>query len=214
MSESSSKSKPQRGEFFKLRPDARREGPGHGVLFENERDLITSPRLSVRPRKGGFPHLASMPKLIHVPEMGPPPADLEGGFSGYWLVSDRLKSVMERVDPEAFEFAETEYRLADGTTGPTFYLCDVVRTLDALDEAASDVPIEISDEFEAGKYYDLAGGAKLAFKRAVLGPAHVFKLPFNGVVFCDRSFKDAVEAEGISGSDSSGGLWFSDVVSD
>lgn len=212
MSEAISRSNPRPGEFFKLRPDARRPGPGHGVVLENEQELISPPRLLLRPSSGGFPQLKATPKLAHVPEAGPLPEDMEGGLSGYWLVSSRLKGVMESVDPGAFAFAETEYRLADGSSGPAMYLCDVVRTIDALDEAASELQIEISDEFAAGKYYDLAGGAKLAFKKDVLGSSHVFKLPFNGVVFCDRAFKEAVEAAGISSLESSGGLWFSDAV--
>ncbi|WNH52744.1 DUF1629 domain-containing protein [Stenotrophomonas oahuensis] len=213
MSGAFSESKAKPGQFFRLRPDARCRGPGHGVLFENEQDLVAPPRLSLRPKGGGFPSLPSVPRLVHVPANGPLPEDLEGGFSGYWLVSERLKHVMQSVDPDAFAFTETDYRLADGSIGPAMFLCDVVRTVDALDEMASEVLIEVSDDFEAGKYYDLAGGAKLAFRKDALGSAHVFKLPFNGAVFCDRTFKDAVEAAGISGPDSSGGLWFSDAVS-
>lgn len=64
---------------------------------------------------------------------------------------------MEAVDPGAFAFAETDYRLADGSKGPNVYLCDVVRTVDALDEDASHLDIKVSDEYEDGKYYSLAG---------------------------------------------------------
>ncbi|MNC24614.1 hypothetical protein D3C75_726710 [compost metagenome] len=119
---------------------------------------------------------------------------------------------METVDPDAFVFADTDYHLADGSKGPTYFLCDVVRTLDALDEEASTLHIEISDEFEAGKYYDMTGELRLAFKRDVLGSAHVFRLPFHGGVFCDRVFKDAVVAAGIVTAKRSNGLWFYDVV--
>lgn len=76
------------------------------------------------------------------------PEDLEGGFSGYWLVSERLRRVMEAVDSEAFAFANADYRLADGSKGPTVFLCDVVRVIDALDEQSSQLTIEISDDFE------------------------------------------------------------------
>lgn len=119
---------------------------------------------------------------------------------------------MDSVDPNAFVFVEAEYRLADGSAGPTFFLCDVVRTVDALDEDASQLNIIISDEFVEGKYYDLTGDVRLAFKKDVLGSAHVFRLPYHGMVFCDRVFKDAVEAAGIGGQSGSDGLWFDDVV--
>ncbi|WP_369939893.1 DUF1629 domain-containing protein [Xanthomonas medicagonis] len=203
---------PKKGEFFELLPDARRGGKGHGVIFENEQALLTPPRLILQPDEGGFPPLRETPRLIYDPKEGALPQDLEGGFSGYWLVSERLRNVMESVDADAFAFADTDYRLADGSKGPTVFLCDVVRTLDALDEEASELDIKIGDDYEAGKYYSLAGGSRLAFRRDVLGNAHVFKLPFNDGVFCDRVFKEAVEAAGIGANGNSDGLWFYDVV--
>jgi hypothetical protein len=150
--------------------------------------------------------------LVYHPSEGVPPEDLEGGMSGYWLVSERLRQVMEAVDRDAFVFCDTDYRLADGSKGPTYFLCDVVRTLDALDEEASTLNIVISDDYEEGKYYGMTGELRLAFKRDVLGSAHVFRLPFHGGVFCDRALKDAVEAAGIVMPKRSGGLWFYDVV--
>lgn len=210
--ESNSTNQPRKGEFFKLRPDATRGGKGHGVVFENEDALLTPPRLILLPKAGGFPPLSDTPRLVYHPREGVLPQDLEGGMSGYWLVSERLRHVMEEVDPDAFAFADTDYRLADGSKGPTYFLCDVVRTLDALDEQASQLNIEISDEFEEGKYYLLTGDVRLAFKRQVLGSAHVFRLPFYEGVLCDRVFKDAVEAAGIVRAGCSNGLWFEDVV--
>lgn len=155
---------PKKGEFFELLPDGRRGGKGHGVIFENEQALLTPPRLILQPDEGGFPPLRETPLLIYNPMEGALPQDLEGGFSGYWLVSERLRKVMESVDADAFAFADADYRLADGSKGPTVFLCDVVRTLDALDEEASELDIKISDDYEAGKYYSLAGGSRLAFK--------------------------------------------------
>lgn len=210
--ESTITNEPKSGEFFKLRPDARRGGKGHGVVFENEQVLLTPPRLILQPKAGGFPPLRETPRLVYHPREGVPPQDLEGGMSGYWLVSQRLRQVMEAVDPDAFVFADTDYRLADGSVGPPYFLCDVVRTLDALDEEASQLKIEISDEFEEGKYYLLTGDVRLAFKRNVLGSAHVFRLPFYEGVFCDRAFKDAVEQAGIVTPRDSSGIWFYDAV--
>ena len=210
--ESTTTNQPKAGEFFKLRPDVRRGGKGHGVVFENEKVLLTPPRLILRPEGGGFPPLGETPRLVYHPREGVPPQDLEGGMSGYWLVSERLRQVMEAIDPDAFAFADADYRLPDGSKGPAYFLCDVVRTVDALDEDISQLTIEVSEEFEAGKYYDLTGDVRLAFKRDVLEAAHVFRLPFHGGVFCDRVFKEAVEEAGIVTAGGSSGLWFSDAV--
>lgn len=204
--------KPKKGEFFELEPDARRGGKGHGVLFENEQALLTPPRVILKPKAGGFPKLRETPRLVYRPLEGELPEDLEGGMSGYWLVSERLRNVMEEVDPEAFAFADTDFHLADGSQGPKYYLCDVIRTLDALDEDASKLKIVISEDFEEGKYYRLTGEIRLTFRRDVLQSAHVFRLAFNGGVFCDRVFKDAVEAAGIVTAKSTNGVWFYDVV--
>ncbi|WP_167702305.1 imm11 family protein, partial [Xanthomonas axonopodis] len=54
---------PKADEFFKLRPDTRRGGKGHGVIFENEKALLTPPRLILKPEEGGFPPLKETPRL-------------------------------------------------------------------------------------------------------------------------------------------------------
>ncbi len=202
---------PRPGEFFQLEPDVRRGGKGHGVMFENVVRLLTPPRAVLRPRNGGFPALKETPRLIYHPDQGSPPQDLEGGMSGYWLVSDRLREVMEDVDSGAFAFVDVHYGSSDGTVSGGYSLCDVTRTLDALNEEASVLNIEVSDEFAAGKFCDLTGEVRLAFRPEVLCGAHVFRLAFHGGVFCDRMFRSAVERAGIISSRKSNGLWFYDV---
>lgn len=202
---------PRPGQFYILRPDATRGGEGHGVEFVNEKRLLTPPRLILRPRAGGFPPLAEPPLLRYDPKLGVPPEDLEGGMSGYWLVSDRLKSVLTAVDPAGFSFQTCDYRLADGSSGPSYSLCDVVRTVDALNEEASQLTIEISDEFPEGKYYNLIG-ASLAFHKDRIANAHVFKTPYSGqFVFCDRIMRDAILEAGMGQESASRGVWLTDV---
>lgn len=199
----------QQDQFFLLLPDSTRGGEGHGVVFENLKELRDGPRLVLRPRDGGFPPLSAKPKLVYRPEKGDPPEDLEGGMSGYWLVSERLRDVMIGTDPYAFAFVECDFHLADGTEGPRYYLCDVVRTLDAVDESESRLNVVVGDEYPAGKHYRLTGGASLVFKDEVVGDSQVFRTPYSGdLVFCSRRFRDAVWAAGIGGPDESRGLWF------
>ncbi|WP_349999338.1 DUF1629 domain-containing protein [Stenotrophomonas lacuserhaii] len=204
---------PQRGEYFLLQPDTTRGGRGHGVVFENVKKLRTPPRMILRPTKGGFPELSETPRLVYSPDKGDPPQDLEGGISGYWMVSRRLKQVLSQVDPDGFEFVEADYRLSDGTKGPPYYLCDVIRELDALDEVASRLTIEESDEYPAGKFYDLTGGSSLAFRKDAVGDAHVFRTPYSGrLVFCDRRLRDAIFAAGMGETKDSYGVWFTDAA--
>ncbi|MBV6808696.1 DUF1629 domain-containing protein [Xanthomonas campestris pv. pennamericanum] len=209
--ESKTPNKPAPDTFFMLVSDMESNHPVCGVQFANKRQLLFSPRLILRPDEGGFPPLRETPLLIYEPSAGPEPRDLEAGFSGYWLVSERLHDVMVSVDPKAFAFADVDYRLADGTPGPRHYLCDVVRELDALDEDASRLKIKVDDDYVRGKFYSLAGGASLAFRCEILAGAHVFRTPFNPKAFCDRVFKAAVLAAGIPDDAESSGISFIDA---
>ncbi len=208
--ETAAPNKPRAGEFFILEA-GRVSGPANGVVFENLPQLLSPPRLILRPEGGGFPPLKETPLLVYTPSKGPPPLDLEPGFSGYWLVSERLQQVMNAVDPNAFAFAEVDYRLADGSRGPRHYLCDVVQEIDALDEEASKLFIDKSEPFVNGKFYDLTGGASVTFDRKRLGNAHVFKTPYTTRVFVDRAFVDAVSAAGMATDSDADGLWLIDA---
>lgn len=77
--ESTITNEPKSGEFFKLRPDARRGGKGHGVVFENEQLLLTPPRLILQPDEGGFPPLREIPRLVYHRGEGVPPRTLKAG---------------------------------------------------------------------------------------------------------------------------------------
>lgn len=207
------RNQPRRGEFFLLQPDTTRGGRGHGVVFENVKTLRTPPRMILRPASGGFPSLSEAPRLVHSPDEGDPPQDLEGGISGYWMVSERLHRVLSQVDPDGFAFVAADYRLSDGKKGPPYYLCDVIRELDALDETSSKLAIDVSDEFPAGKFYDLTGGSSLVFRRDAVGAAHAFRTPYSGrLVFCDRHLRDAIMDAGIGTGKQTHGVWFTDAA--
>lgn len=201
-------------EFFLLMPDTTRRGRGHGVEMENEDELLQSPRLILRPEEGGFPPLKERPRLVLKQELGDPPEDLEGGMSGYWLVSERLREAFLAIDPDAFEFVRCDYRLPDGSDGAAHYLCDVVRELDAVDESASTFRVIIDEDYAGGKFYDLRGGASLAFNKDVIGGGRVFRTPYSGdLIYCDRMFRDAIRAAGIGDEYKTYGLRFKDAAS-
>ncbi|OAX67330.1 hypothetical protein A6R71_15610 [Xanthomonas translucens pv. arrhenatheri] len=203
--------KPKPGAFYMFVSDMESNRPRCGVRFDNLRQLRSPPRVILRPQGGGFPSMLEQPQMTYDPSAGPEPRDLEPGFGGYWLVSERLHDVMCSVDPGAFAYTEVDYRLADGTKGPRHFLCDVVRELDALDEESSRLKIKVDDEYVRGKFYSLGGGASLAFRRQVLGESHVFRLPFNPSVFCDREFKGAIHDAGIPDDAEASGISFIDA---
>jgi hypothetical protein len=169
--------------FYVFGPDVTGGGRGHGLVFVNEDKLLSPPRIIVRPEEGGFPPLPEKPHIGYDPKIGDAPRDLEGGMSGYWFVSERLKQVFETIDPEGFAFAECDYTLPDGSRGPTHYLCDVLRVLDVLDEDRSRMkPPTIYPGGE--KVYDFAGQPSLSFKEKAIGQGDTFRLLFRKSVDC------------------------------
>ncbi len=208
--------RPQRGEFYVLEPDVRGGGPGHSVMIANEEALLTPPSAIIRPRHGGIPALPEVPRLEFEGRRRKLPRDLEGGFSGYWLVSQRLKDVFVAVDPDAFAFAACEFVLPDGSRGPQYYLCDVVRQLAALDKDRSDFQIETARDHSTGKDVEImsfSGGASLFFRKEGVGDAHIFRMAEKrSTVICDSVLRDATRAAGIGAKASSDGLWFMDAA--
>lgn len=187
----------EKGAFFILEPSFWARGKFAGIEIANEAALALPGAHTVEPPSGDPAQYPERPHLVHVPELGDLPRDFENLF-GIWIVSEALKRVFESVDPEGFTFVTCDFTLADGTTGPQYYFCGVLRTLDALDEDASRLKIKVGDYLN-GKFYKFSGGANLVFRKDVVGSAHVFRTPFSETVFCDRVLHDAVAATDLSG---------------
>lgn len=185
------------GRFFIIQPSFWGGGKIPGIEIANKTRLRIPGTYIIEPPNGDPDQYPERPQLVHVPKLGGLPRDFED-IAGMWIVSEALKRVFESVDPEGFAFAACDFTLADATLGPRYYFCGVLRTLDALDESASRLKIEVGD-FVNGKYYDRSGGANLVLREDVITPAHVFMTPFALDVFCDRTLHDAVVAADLSG---------------
>jgi hypothetical protein len=145
-----------------------------------------------------YSKLPERPRFLFDKKLGRPPRDLEG-YVGHWLVSDRMKAVLEEIDRDAFGFVSCDVFLPDGTAGPHRWLCNAVRVLDALDEQESELRIV---EDMGQKVYLLTGPTRLIFCEDVVGPAHVFRMRFMDVtVICDQAMKDACRQAGLKGID-------------
>jgi hypothetical protein len=160
---------------------------------------------SVLPRENyHLPHFVEPPRFVFDKRIGGLPRDLES-YYGFWLVSDKTKAVLEAVDPQGVSFALCDMRVPHGTyEGPRYWLCDVLRVLDAVDEAHSRLITGIRDDERyrdfGKKFYSFAGGAELVFRETVVGKAHVFRMAYDeSVVICDRELRDACKAAGLMG---------------
>jgi len=161
------------------------------------RELLDGRRILDPPSgERGGPKYSDVPRFLFDKQLGLPPRDLEE-YWHYWLVSNKTKAVLEGVDPDGFVFVECDVLRPDGAVGPAYWLCDVIRILDAVDEAAS--RLKIYDE-QGPKSYSLVGGATLVFKEAVVGEAHVFRMAhLKPAVICDQQLKDACKVAGLRG---------------
>ncbi|MBD8572858.1 DUF1629 domain-containing protein [Pseudomonas syringae] len=191
-----------KGTYFVLRASHWSDGLGHGLAIANEENLLVAGSNTMDPPDGDANQYRERPRLVHRPALGGPPRDFEI-LAGLWIVSKALKHVFESVDPEGFAFAACDYTQADGSAGPPYFLCNVVRSLDALDEEASRVKVQYEHNPDTGedlKLYCLSGGASLVFKPSVVGHAHVFRQPRLGTQpICDRTLFEALNAARLKG---------------
>lgn len=191
-----------KGEFFLIDASAPGNGQVPGIEIANE-DKLIHPGMNVVSRPNGNPdQYPERPHLVHVPEKGGLPRDLEE-LAGIWIVSEPLKKLFEQIDAQAFAFVACDFSLADGSPGPQYFLGNVLRRLDALDEASSRVRIKRDHNYQTGedeKLYSLVGGASLVFNHEAVGDAHIFRQERMGAPpICDRTMFDALMAAKFSG---------------
>jgi hypothetical protein len=198
--------KPRTRKFYHITFDYDRRGKP-GFLLENLQSLVPSEHEQARrlpPGRRAFRDCPEVPRFLFDRSVGRLPLDLEQYYA-YWLISDRTKSVFEAVDPAGFTFLACDVRPPSGDyDGPGYWLCDVVRVLDALDEARSHLTIGIREDkaySDFGKKdYSMAGGCQLLFRDDAIGDAHVFRMEYlQPVVICDQTMKDACKAAGLKG---------------
>jgi hypothetical protein len=148
----------------------------------------------------GFPLYPEKPRVVLGKQKeGPLPNDIEL-FHSYWLISDQLKTLFEAFDPAAFAFQPCDVRLRDESPGPAYWLCDVVRVIEAFGQRTVQ-EIQEFRERTGSKYMGLMTKKNdLDFNEDVIGPSRIFRTPYSREdTFCDPTLKDACKAAGIRG---------------
>jgi hypothetical protein len=190
------------GEYFLIESSVWPNGKVPGVEIANETSLRAPGVFVVEPPTGEADQYTQRPHLVHVPEKGELPRDLEN-VSGIWIVSEALKQVFQKVDAAAFAFVECDFTLSDGNPGPKYYFCNVLRVLDALDEPSSRVKIKTDHNFITGEdepFYSIVGGASLVFDKARVGNSHIFRQARSPIdPICDRVMYDALIGARLDG---------------
>ncbi len=192
------KAKPRK--FYLMSPNYWKGGRA-GFEVENLAALLDGRRVLGPPiGRRGFGNFLDPPRVLINKSLGRALRDLEL-YHEYWLVSDRLKFVLETVDPDCVAFVRCDVRNRDGSEGPVYWLCDVTRIVDAIDESASRVKVEHkSFKGQSRKTYSLLGGANLIFKEDVVSSAHVFRMRYlEPQIICDQELKDACKRSDLKG---------------
>ncbi|MBR1088631.1 DUF1629 domain-containing protein [Bradyrhizobium manausense] len=159
------------------------------IAVLNASGVLSASGVLMSPPGGrSFPPLPEPPRLLIDPSLGRAPADWEL-FDDFWLVSDRMKRVLETVDREGVAFLRCETRSLGRKPAPDYWLCDVIRILDAIDEEKSKG--KILDDGTEYRRYDITATFSLAFKEEAVGSAHIFRPRFWGNIICDQVMKDA-----------------------
>ncbi len=189
----------RRRKFYRL-DDFRSRGDAFDFDLENEKELPSGlERIS---------DLPETPSFVFSRAAVRGPRDLAPIYYA-WLISDRTKAVFESVDPNGFEFAPCTVRASKGTwDGPPYWLCQVVRVLDAVDECRSRLSIRVFDDPHkrtfGQKYY--VSYTELVFREDLIGDAHIFRVAYHdGWAICDQELKNACKSAGLK-------IYFNDVL--
>lgn len=187
----------ERREFYEIRPSLDKGRPG---FYLEDQSILVRGELA-------FPAFPQPPVVVFDRKTGHLPRDLEL-LRSFWLVSERTKAVFEKIDPKGFAFVELKVKLLSGDyDGPRYFMCNVIRILDALDEAQSRIKIAVRDDKAYSdfgrKYYSLlvgAAGAVLVFRDGVIGDARIFRMEYlRRTIICDEQLASASKEAKLKG---------------
>jgi hypothetical protein len=185
--------------FYVVREKIAVRRNGFELLNENQLFYANGRRVVfLRPiEPHGFENYLATPTFLCDPKRGRVHWDFQE-YLGYWFISDRMKSILETIDPGAFAFLKCKVQKPDGGDGPSYWLCDVVRVLDALDEEKSAIKIRTASD--GSKVYNMMANPRLFFKDDLIGSCRIFRMKFSEHrVICDSEMKLACKAASLIG---------------
>ena len=152
---------------------------------------------AIDPRERGFAHVPSDERpLLRVDErQGRALLDFEE-FYGYWIVSKKSKGVLERLDSKAFQFLPCDVTYTYTEAKQSYWICDVINVVEALDENASNIQIR----FGTSKQYRVINPTQLAFQDELISESMIFRMKFaESYIFAKKAFRDLYRAERLKG---------------
>jgi len=185
--------------FYILR-DPPRELPS-GRRFLNEAEVCRGSGSSIlaapSPFQRGFRDYSVRPRFRVGKRLGRKPYDVER-YSEYWLVSDGAKRLFDEINATDFTYLAVDTEFDPGSDPTTYWLCDIVSVLDAVDEAHSAVASSIADD--GSKVHLIGGYCSLAFDENLVRRHCVFRMKTNWpTLIGSESFKIAFKQAGLTG---------------
>ena len=124
--------------------------------------------------------------------------DALAAYGSRFLVSARLKDLLSSLDPGAFQFVEASTILnwiGGKQEGPTYFMCDVIKFVDANNESNSSKQEKGAPPRAVGIY-----GNQNCFFQSRIGANRVFRLMYSpSVIACTEEARSLLLKEHISG---------------
>lgn len=142
----------------------------------------------------GFPEGMEFPRFEVAGTPRAKRADVYSIVRNLWLVSNRAKAAFEKCDKGAFAFIQATLQSTGGVVLELdYWLCDVVRLVDALDAERSGLKLDRTGD-RPQTLSALAGG-EASFRAADLDGIHFFRLATEpGTICCDETGRGAIRA--------------------
>lgn len=145
----------------------------------------------------GFRNYTIRPRFRVGKRFGRKPYDVEP-YTDYWLVSDRAKQLFDRISETDFTYLAVDTEFDAGSEPTTYWLCDILPVVDAVDESRSAVKYWI--DRDGLKHHETRGRASLAFNENLVGAHSVFRMKTSfTTLICDERFKIEIKQSKLTG---------------
>jgi hypothetical protein len=185
--------------FYELRCALVEYSSGREFLNEDEVCAGSGSKILSAPSRfqRGFRNYAIRPRFRISKRLGREPYDVEF-YGDYWLVSDRAKQLFDKICEADFSYLAVDTEVDPGFESTTYWLCDIVSMIDALDESRSAVKRWIDRD---GSWFHLTGiDASLAFDENLVGAHSVFRMTTSfTTLICDERFKTEFKQSKLTG---------------
>ena len=143
-------------EFYILRYPPVEFSSGREFLNEDEVCCGSGSRILAAPSpfQRGFRDYSVRPRFRISKRLGRKPYDVEP-YSEYWLVSDRAKQLFDKIREADFAYLAVDTEVDPGSEPETYWLCDIVSIVDAVDEPRSAAKFYVAED--GSKRHELMG---------------------------------------------------------